>query len=160
MAAFKLWYTVNFLTDNSSSEAAIKNYGKILENQLGRSLFLNLIKLNVSNRHLLKMDSIRGLSRILSKFHTIHYDLLEFSEHLLRRTPLDDCLYTFWKHLFFRTIYYLKKSERSMTPWFILLPSTKNSNFSGFYCISIALTNIILYVDRHLEQAGIISFYI
>ena len=53
---------------------------------------------------------------ILSKFYTIHYDLLEFSEHLFYRTPVDGCFYAFWKHLFFRTILYLKKSEKSMTP--------------------------------------------
>ena len=31
------------------------------------------------------MDSVRGLSKILSKFHTIRYDLLDlyFTEHLL-----------------------------------------------------------------------------
>ena len=61
------------------------------------------MKWNASRCHLIKMDSIRGSSRILSKFHTIHYDLLEFSEHLFQRTPLDGCFYTIWKHLFFRT---------------------------------------------------------
>ena len=66
--------------DTSRSEAAIKSYSKILEFQLRRSLFLNLIKLNASNRHLLKMDSIRGFSR--SIFYTTFYDLLDFTEHL------------------------------------------------------------------------------
>ena len=55
----------------------------------GRSLFLNLIMLNASKCHLLKIDSIRSFSRILSKFYIIHYDLLEFSEHLFYRTPLE-----------------------------------------------------------------------
>ena len=36
----------------------------------------------------------------------------------------------------------------------------KNSNFSDFYCISTAVTNIILYVVWQLERGGIISFYI
>ena len=56
------------LTDISSLEAAIRNYGKILKNQLQRSLFLNSIKMNASNCDLIKMDSIRGFSRIFSKF--------------------------------------------------------------------------------------------
>ena len=81
LSIFGIQWTL--LTDTSSSKAAIRNYGKILKKQLWRSLFLNLIKLNASNCHLIKMDSIRGFSRILSKFHTIRYDLLEFSEHLL-----------------------------------------------------------------------------
>ena len=68
-----------------------------------RSLFLNLNKLNASNCHLIKMDSISGFSRTLTKFYIIHYNLLGFSEHLLYRTPLDGCFYTFWKHVFFRT---------------------------------------------------------
>ena len=89
------------------------------------------------------MDSIRGFSRVLSKFHAIRY---EFLGHLFKRTPLDGCFYTFWKHLFFRTTLYLKKSEKSMKLWIILLPSAKNSNFSGFYCIPIVVTNIIFYV--------------
>ena len=38
--------------------------------------------------------------------------------------------------------------------------SNKNSNFSDFYCISAAVTNIILYVVQRLEHGGIISFYI
>ena len=45
--------------------------------------------LNASKCHLLKIDSIRSFSRILSKFYIIHYDLLEFSEHLFYRTPLE-----------------------------------------------------------------------
>ena len=89
--------------------------------------------MNASNYHLIiKMDCIRGFSRILSKFHTICYDLLELLEDLLQRTPLDGCFYTFWKHLFFRTVFYIKKSEKSMTLWINLLPSAKYSNFFGF----------------------------
>ena len=131
MAAFKLWYIVNWF-NSSSSKAAIRNFGKILKNQLRRNLFLNLIKLSASNCHVVKMGYIRGFSRILSKFYTICFDLLEFSEHLFQRTPFDDCFYTFWKHLFFRTIFYFKKSEKSMTLWIIFLPSAKNSNFFWF----------------------------
>ena len=132
----------------------------MLKNQLRRSLFLNLIKLNASNCHLIKMESIRGFARILSKFHTIRYDLLEFSENLFQRTPLDGCFHTFQKHLFFRTILYLKKSEKSMTLWITLLPSAKKSNSSGFYCISIAVTDIILHVVCHLEHDGIIILHL
>ena len=44
-------------------------------------------------------------------------------------------------------IFYLKKSEKIMASWIIWLPSAKNSNFSDFYCISIAVTNTILFVD-------------
>ena len=91
-----------------SSEAAIRNYCK--------KFIFNLKRLSASNCHLLKMDSIRGFSVILPKFYTIHYDLLEFSEHLFYRTPVDGCFYTFCQHLLFRTILYLKKSEKSMTP--------------------------------------------
>ena len=47
-----------------------------------------------------------------------------------------------------------------MKLWIILLPSAKNSNFFGFYCVSIAVTNIILYVFDILEDDGIILFYI
>ena len=36
----------------------------------------------------------------------------------------------------------------------------KNSNFSDFYCTSLAVTNIILYVVWQLEHGKIISFYI
>ena len=96
----------------------------------------------------------------MSKFHTIRYELLEFSEHLFYRTPIDGCFYMFWKHLFFRTIFYLKKSEKRFTLWIMLLPSAKNRYFSGFYCISIAVTNIILYVVWHLEHDRSILFYI
>ena len=55
-------------TDTSHSEAAIRNYGKILKNQLQRSLLLNLIKFNASNCHLLEMESIRDFSRICLNF--------------------------------------------------------------------------------------------
>ena len=89
--------------DTSHSEATIKNLGKILKNQLRRRLFLNLIKLNASSCNLLKMNSIRGFSRTLSKFYTIRYGLFEFQEHLFQGTPLDGCFYTFQEHLFFRT---------------------------------------------------------
>ena len=44
-------------------------------------------------------------------------------------------------------IFYLQKSEKSMTSWIILLISAKKTNnFSDFYCISTAVANIILYV--------------
>ena len=145
VAAFKLWYIMNSFNRYFQFGAASRNYGKILKNQSRRSLFLNL-KFNASNCHLLKMDSIRGFSRILSKFHTICCDLLEFSERLFQRTPPDGCFYTSWKYWFFGTIFYLKKSYKSVTPWIILQPSAKNSNFSGFYCVSIAVTNIIFCV--------------
>ena len=82
MAAFELWYTLDPFTDTSRSEAVIRNYGKILKNWLRRSSFLNLIKLNASNCHLLKMDSIWGFSKILSKSRTICYGLFGFSEHI------------------------------------------------------------------------------
>ena len=49
---------------------------------------------------------------------------------------------------------------KNMTPWIILLPSTKNGNFTDFYCISLAVTNIIIYVVWHLEHARIVSFSI
>ena len=44
-----------------------------------------------------------------------------------------------------KLIFYLKESEESITSWIILLSAAKNSNFSNFYCISIAVTNVILY---------------
>ena len=62
-----------------------------------------------------------------------------------------------WLRNWFSTFKNLKKS---MTSWIILLPSAKNSSFSDFYCISMAVTNIILYVVWHLEHGGIISFFI
>ena len=74
--------------DISRSETTIRNLGKILKNSLRRSLFLNLIKLNISSCNLLKMNSIRRLSRTLSKFYTIRYGLFEFSEHLFQGTLL------------------------------------------------------------------------
>ena len=43
-------------------------------------------------------------------------------------------------------IFYFKKSEKSVKSWIILLTPAKNSNFSDFYCISTAITNIIVYV--------------
>ena len=82
-------------TDTSHSEAAIRNLGKILKNQLRRISFLNLMKLNASNCHLLKMNSIRGFSRTLPKFYTIRYGLFEFSVYLFQKTPTDGCFYTF-----------------------------------------------------------------
>ena len=46
-----------------------------------------------------------------------------------------------------KLIFYLIKSEKSMTSWDILLPSAKDSNFSDFSCMRVAVTNnIILYV--------------
>ena len=44
--------------------------------------------MNASNCHLSRLDSIRGLLKILSKFYTIRYDLLEFSENLFQREHL------------------------------------------------------------------------
>ena len=58
-----------------------------------------------------------------------------------------------------KLIFYLKKSEKGMTSWIILLPSEKIAIFD-FYCTSIAVTNITLYVVSHLEYGGIISFYL
>ena len=71
LSSFGIHWTL--FTDTSGLETAIRNYGKILKNQLQRSSFLSLIKLNASNFHLLKMNSIRGFSRILSKFVTIRW---------------------------------------------------------------------------------------
>ena len=62
-------------TNTCRSEAAIKNLGKILKNQLQRSSFLSLLKLKASNCRLLKMDSIRGFSRTLFKLYTVRYGL-------------------------------------------------------------------------------------
>ena len=44
--------------------------------------------MNASNCHLQKINSIRGFSRILFKFYTILYGLLEFSKQLFLRTSL------------------------------------------------------------------------
>ena len=44
--------------------------------------------------------------------------------------------------------------------WIILLTPAKNSNFSDFYCVSKAVTNIILYVARELEHDGVILYLI
>ena len=90
-------------TDTSHSEAAIRNLGKILKNQLQRYSFLNLTKLNASDCYLLNINSISGFSRTLSKFYTIRYDLFEFSEYLFQKTPIYGCFYTFQKHLLFTT---------------------------------------------------------
>ena len=57
-------------------------------------------------------------------------------------------------------IFYLKKSEKSITSWIALLISIENSNSSDFYCMSTAATNIIFYVFWQLENGGIMSFYI
>ena len=57
-------------------------------------------------------------------------------------------------------IFYLKKSENSMASWIILLTPAKNSNFSDFYCISKAVTNIILYIAWQLEHDGVILYLI
>ena len=62
------------------------------------------MKLIASNCHVLKMNSIRGFSRTLSKFYTIRYGLFEFSEYLFQKTPIDDGFYKFKKHLFFKTL--------------------------------------------------------
>ena len=59
-------------------------------------------KLNASNCHLLKMDSIR----FLVDFVWILYNpswLVRIFTAPIQRTPLHGCIYTFWKHLFFRT---------------------------------------------------------
>ena len=91
-------------TDISHPKAAIRNLSKILKNQLRRISFLNLMKLNASNCHLIKKNSIRGFSRTFSKFYIIRYSFLEFSEYLFQKTPVGGCFYTFQKHLFFRTL--------------------------------------------------------
>ena len=162
------------------------------------SLFLNLTKLKASNRHLLKMDSIRIFSRISSKFYTIRYDLLEFSEHLFMAIFIRFGSTCFSKHLrvaaaffikqpcyFFLKNFLFKESAKQsrtfiLTSWWNKIPLlflitfswnwpehirkesdspfAKKSNFSSFYCISIAVTNIILYVVWHLEHGG--SYYI
>ena len=60
-----------------------------------------------------------------------------------------------------KLIFCLIKSEKSMTSWDILLPSAKDSNFSNFYCMPIAVTNnIILNVVWNLEHGAVISLYI
>ena len=50
-----------------------------------RTSFLNLMKLNASNCHLLPMNSISGFSRTLSKFYTIRYGLFEFQNTYFRK---------------------------------------------------------------------------
>ena len=47
-----------------------------------------------------------------------------------------------------------------MKSWITLPTSNKISNFSDLYCVSSAVTNIILYIVSQLENGGIISFYI
>ena len=66
-----------------------------------------------------------------AKIYTIHYDSLEFSEHLFYRTSFDGCFYTFWKKLFLRTIFYLEKSENIYDAMDYFAATHKNSNFSG-----------------------------
>ena len=73
------------------------------------SLFLNLTKLKASNSHLLKMDSIRIFSRISSKFYTIRYDLLEFSEHLLMAVFIRFGSTCFSKHLRVAAAFFIKQ---------------------------------------------------
>ena len=74
-------------TDTSRSKEAIRNYGKVLKNQIRRSSFLNLIQLNASNCHLLQTDF--GFSKILFKFYKsvmacLNFQNTYFREHLLK----------------------------------------------------------------------------
>ena len=73
---------MNSFTDTSRSETAIKDLGKIFENQFRKDSFLNLIKFHTSNFYLLKMNSFKGSSRMLFKFYAIRYGLFEFLEGL------------------------------------------------------------------------------
>lgn len=57
-------------------------------------------------------------------------------------------------------IAYLKKSGKKYDAMEYFAEINKNSTFSNFYCISTAVTIIILYGVLQLEYGGIISFYI
>ena len=120
MAAFEFWYTMNSFTDTSNSKSR----------QLRRSSFLSLIKLHTSNCHLLKMNSFRCFSRILSKFYKIRYGLFEFSEHLFScwwlllyilealffKTPQSGCLLHWTTVLFFSwNIFILRIIQKTHT---------------------------------------------
>ena len=86
ITAVELQYTMNSFTDTSRSETAIKDLGKIFENQFRKDSFLNLIKFHTSNFYLLKMNSFKGFSRMLFKFYAIRYGLFEFLEGLFQRS--------------------------------------------------------------------------
>ena len=95
--------------------------------------------MNTSNCHLLKMDSIRGFSRILSKFYTIRYITCQnfqntyFREHLLMAAFTRFGNTSKWlllsslsnRAIFFSKYCYLKNHPKKQIPSFSLQWWTK-----------------------------------